>query len=261
MMRSMLFVPAKWNMLQKISRFHADGYIIDLEDSILSEEKDCALETVKNFLQSSETEERHFIIRINKERAEKEITELQEFPVAFMLPKFEAAADYSFMKRFEGKKEVLALIESPMGFVNLKEIAAENYITGLAFGAEDYSASVGMDNESALLQFPKSMIVMAAKAYKKAVYDTPSFAISDRDVFENEVKNARALGFDGKMAINPKQVEFINQTWRDADIETMMQIVEQYESMGEAVCVINGKVYEKMHIAHMKRKIKESGEI
>ena len=43
-MRSLLFIPAKEKMLNKIAELSADAYIIDLEDSIPEEDKEKALE-------------------------------------------------------------------------------------------------------------------------------------------------------------------------------------------------------------------------
>ena len=102
---------------------------------------------------------------------------------------------------------------------------------------------------------------MFAKANGKKVYDTPSFSIDDMTAFEDEVKQSVALGFDGKLAISPKHVACINSEFGAYDIDNMRQIVRQYESAGQAVAVIGGKVYEKMHIARMKRIITENGGI
>ena len=258
-MHSLLFVPAKSKMLQKIPKLHADCFIIDLEDSIEDNEKSAALEEVKSFLSVSDLDELRIIVRVNKSNAEHEMAALTSYNVGFMLPKVDRISDYDFVSRYAEKRTIVALIESPLGLINLDAIASANYITALAFGAEDFTASIGMANEVELLQYQKSRLVTFAKAYGRKVYDTPSFALSDQSTFEKDVANAKALGFDGKMAITPKHLDYINQMWADADIETMLSIIQKYESEGKAVSVINGKVYERMHIAHMIKIVKENG--
>ena len=258
-MHSLLFVPAKSKMLQKIPELHADCFIIDLEDSIEDSEKSASLEEVKNYLSVFDLDELQIIVRVNKSNAEHEMAALASYKVGFMLPKVDRISDYDFIGRYAEKRTIVALIESPLGLINLDAIASSNYITALAFGAEDFTASIGMTNQSELLQYQKSRLVTYARAYGKKVYDTPSFALSDQGTFEKDVANAKALGFDGKMAISPKHLDYINQMWADADIDTMLSIIQKYESEGKAVSVINGKVYEKMHIAHMKRIVKENG--
>ncbi len=52
-MRSLLFVPSVEKMMNKIAGFAADGYIIDLEDSIPMERKKEALDALVNFLNTS----------------------------------------------------------------------------------------------------------------------------------------------------------------------------------------------------------------
>ena len=47
---SLLFVPARENMLAKIASSEADAWIIDLEDSILKNEKAAALATAMPLL-------------------------------------------------------------------------------------------------------------------------------------------------------------------------------------------------------------------
>lgn len=257
MLRSLLFVPAKEKMLNKIASFTADGYIIDLEDSIGEEEKGNALNSVITFLN-----ERHdtpnLYVRLNKIRFEEEAIALNHFDVGFMLPKFEILDDYSKFRDVWDQHGVIALIETPMGVLNAHETAKCTWIDALAFGAEDYTASVNMLNDDVMLRPVKSILVMTAKAYNKKVFDTPSFKLNDENEFEQEVKNAVSLGFDGKMAISPKHIQFINDTFNSSDIDYMKSVISRYEADGNAVVVIDGEVYEKMHISRFKKIIKEN---
>lgn len=256
--RSYLFVPANEKMLGKIPGMKADAYIIDLEDSIEASEKDNALNRVISFLETYHGKKLY--VRVNADRIEKELSSLSGFDgIGIMIPKVENEKAYDAHKQFLSKHEIIALIETPKGIVNVDNIAKAEWVDMLAFGAEDYSASMNMKNSLDLLMFAKSKIVNCAKAYGKAVIDTPSFQISDIDKFEKEVNLAVDMGFDGKMLISPKHIDFINESFKSNDIEFIRRIVDKYEADGKAVNVIDGVVYEKMHINRMKKIIKENG--
>lgn len=258
-MKSLLFIPAKEKMLQKIGTFGADVYIIDLEDSIGSEDKENALERAKRLLSDAASKER-IVVRLNADRAEMELSELACFrKIGFMLPKFESPLQYDSLKDQLCSHFVIALVETPMGIVNIREIAACEWVDAIAFGAEDYTAKANMQNEEQYLVYPKGCVVAYAKAYGKMAFDTPSFKLNDRELFEAEVRNSVAMGFDGKLSISPKHIAYINEQFGICDIDLLRRIVCQYESSSEAVMVLDGKVYEKMHIDRMKRIIKENG--
>ena len=70
---------------------------------------------------------------------------------------------------------------------------------------------------------------------------------------KNEIKQAINLGYDGKLAIHPKQINIINDSFGIFDIEKIKHIVSTYEASGNAVCEIDGIVYEKFHINRYKK--------
>lgn len=256
--KSLLFVPAKDKMLAKIRSMNANAYIIDLEDSIPEEEKEEALLRVDDYLGGLSSLS-NIIVRINSNHAEREFSKLSKYAeIGFMLPKYEKENPYDQYEDLLKDHFTIALIESPRAIVELPLVCAKNYISALAFGAEDYTAKVNMENSVEYLFFPKSKLVTYAKAYDLQVFDTPSFKLNDEAEFEREVKNALSLGFDGKMAISPKHVQFINDTFNSNDLEYMKSVISRYEEDGNAVVVIDGKVYEKMHINRLKKIIKEN---
>ena len=245
-------------MLAKISTSEADAWIIDLEDSVANNEKVDALNTAVEFLRLSPFVENCFV-RIDRSYIGAQIMALKETSVrGFMFPKVE---DCDFVSEYWDilvNREVIALIETPLGIVGIDTIARNTGVTALAFGAEDYTAAVNMQNVEENLIALKSRLVMYAKAYGKCVYDTPSFCINDVAKADAEAENSASLGFDGKMAIHPRLIPGVNRAFKMHDIEQMRQIVSSYEKQGEAVLVLDGKVYEKMHINRFKRIIRES---
>jgi citrate lyase subunit beta/citryl-CoA lyase len=227
-----------------------------LEDSIIEEEKDDALNCLCDFLHGNKTNNTLFV-RLNKERYSMEAKTLSKFNVGFMLPKFESPDYYGQLVDIWNQHNIIALVETPRGVVNILEIANCVWVDAIAFGAEDFTASMNMQNNDAYLQSIKTTLVTYAKAFNKQIFDTPSFKISEQDDFEKEVENSVSLGFDGKLLINPKQIECVNKHFSEVDLDYLAYLVSEYDRRGEAVTIIDNKVYEKMHINRFRRIIKE----
>lgn len=252
-MRSLLFVPAEERRLAKIGKTNADAYIIDLEDSIDEKNKDIALEETIKFLNHHFFE--NLFVRINKDRHLEELKRLQNYSVGFVLPKMQSDKDYSDANEFLQNRKVIVLIESSKALMNINLIAAIPWIYALAFGAEDFTATSGFINDNKNLFVPKSMVSIAAKAYEKFVYDSPCFKLHDNSELKEELTQAIGLGYDGKLAIHPKQIDLINRSFQMQNINYLEDIVNRYDQSGKSVCEIDGFVYEKMHIDNMRKKI------
>lgn len=257
-MKSLMFVPSKPKMLGKIVSSEADACIIDLEDSINEADKEQALEDACEFLATKP--EKTIYIRVAGNHLLNEFERLSAYSFAgYMIPKFENPDVYKQYSSYFEDRDVIALVETPIGIVNIKEIASSPIVTMIAFGAEDFTSSIGMKNCAETLNYARSVIVTYGKAFGKQVIDTPSFIIDDMDALEQEIQTAVDMGFNGKLSIHPKQVAKINELFQLYDFDKMKEIVEQYEAAGQAVLRIDDKVYEKMHISHFKRILKENG--
>ena len=257
-MKSLMFVPSNPKMLGKIATSEADACIIDLEDSINEADKQQALEAACEFLATNP--EKPIYVRVAGNHLEEEFEKLSAYSFAgYMVPKFENPQNFEqYASYFEGK-DVIALVETPTGIVNIKEIASSPIVTMIAFGAEDFTSSIGMKNCAETLNYARSTIVTYGKAFGKQVIDTPCFIIDDIDALEKEIQIAVDMGFNGKLSIHPKQIAKINELFQLYDFDRMKKIIKQYEAAGQAVLRIEDKVYEKMHISHFKRILKENG--
>ena len=255
-MRSLLFVPAVERMLYKIPQLSADAFIVDLEDSIPDDKKVEALELVKTFLTKNT---KKVYIRLDEKHFDSELQTLESLAIeGYMIPKFENPDNYSIFEHYFYNRFVIALVETPSGIANLEKIASCKWVNAIAFGAEDYTSSVGMLNRFELLVGIRNMLVMYAKAFHKPVYDSPSLIIDNTEELKREIQLAKDMGFDGKMAINPIQISLIDSVYKSCDIEHIKSIIDRYKSSGKAVVKIDGKVYEKMHINKLEEKLKEN---
>ena len=257
-MKSLMFVPCRPKMLAKIPGSDADAVIIDLEDSVNEADKEQALDDACAFL--SAPCDKKIYIRTDEKHLKEELEKLSAYSFAgYMLPKFENPDAYcAYTSYFDGR-EIIALVETPAGIINLREIASCSFVSMIAFGAEDFTSCAGMKNCPETLVYARSAIVTYGKAFGKPVYDTPSFIIDSPEALEAEIQIAVDMGFDGKLAIHPNQVKSINRMFEYYDLEKMREIVSLYEVSGEAVLRTDSGIYEKMHIAHFKRILKEHG--
>ncbi|KAG5665031.1 hypothetical protein KAF25_008765 [Fusarium avenaceum] len=123
---------------------------------------------------------------------------------------------------------IIALIESAMGLANVLEICRVGRslgLAGLGFAAEDFMASVGLsklpDRREVLLA--RSTIVNACRAYSlPSIIDMVSVDVSqnthDNSLVE-ECNEGRCLGFTGKQAIHPSQVDTIQRAFGPSEDE------------------------------------------
>ena len=255
MYRSLLFVPSVTKMLQKIPSFTADSFIVDLEDSISEDNKEEALDSLVSFLS---TNHRNIFVRLDRNHMYEELRALKSLGIeGLMLPKFEDPSDFDDYIPYLECLKIIALIETPLGAVNTDKIAACRWVDALALGAEDYTASIGMKSTPEFLMQVRSRLIMYGRAYDKCIYDTPSFETKDMGKLECEVKLSRDMGFDGKLAINPKQIDPINRLFVSYDYDKLQYLIDEYEKAGKAVVMIDGMPYEKMHIKRFKKIITE----
>ena len=172
-----------------------------------------------------------------------------------VLPKVETAAHLHRATQILAGTPIslFALIETALGVINLKEIAqASPRLAGLLFGAEDLSADLGAtpSPDKWELLYARSAVVTAAAAYGLQAIDTVFTDLQDREGLAHESQFARQLGFTGKMAIHPHQVEIIQRVFSPtpAEIDQAQEIVTAYEThlaTGSAVFILNGRMVDR----------------
>lgn len=255
--KSLLFVPAEEQKLKKIKAFYSDAFILDLEDSIKESNKKNALKATKNFLETFECAENPIFVRINADNIEAEISELKDTGIeGVVLPKAESACKIEEIKESIGDKKIIPLIETPMGMVNLSAIAKQPSVWAIAFGAEDYCCEAGTKNEEHYLLPIKTEIVKYAHAYRKKCFDTIALEFKEKDKIYQSSLHSYNLGFDGKLAIHPSQVEQIHRAFNPKNEFYMKKVLEAFEKCENGVLKFEGKIYEKPHIEKIKRDLK-----
>ena len=77
----------------------------------------------------------------------------------------------------------------------------------------------------------------------------------DPEIMIRSAKEAKELGFSGKMSIHPKQVQIIHSVFNKIDIRKMNEILAAYEANDSGILIDNGKIYEKPHIESIRKKL------
>ena len=117
-----------------------------------------------------------------------------------------------------------ALIETTLGMVNVEAIATSSpRLEAMHFGVADYAASCrarttnigGLNPDYPGDQWHDglSRMLVACRAYGIRPIDGPFGDFNDPDGFLDGARRAAALGYEGKWAIHPSQIELANRVF------------------------------------------------
>ncbi len=246
--RSCLSVPGSSpKMLSKAPSLPADEVFMDLEDSVAPSAKEEARGNVVQALKEGDWTGKTVVVRANGVYTRWCAGDVQEVVGnagalidCIMIPKVESASDVTFVDNLlrmveettglERRIGIEIQIETPTGLRNIHEIAAASpRAETLIFGPADMSASLGLPALTAGLSMPGypgdhwhhvlSTILIAARHAGLQAIDGPYLVIKDLDGFREMALRARALGYDGKWALHPGQIDVLNEVFTPAQDE------------------------------------------
>jgi citrate lyase subunit beta/citryl-CoA lyase len=250
-------------MLGKAPGLPADEVFMDLEDSVAPLAKEEARGNVIQALKEGDWTGKTVVVRINgvyTKWCAGDITEVVsnagDLIDCLMVPKVEYATDVSFvdnlLRMIEdtiGLDRRLGLelqIETATGLRNIHEIAhASDRAETLIFGPADMSASLGLPTVTAGLPMPGypgdhwhhvlSTILVAARDAGLQAIDGPYLLIKDLDGFREMAMRARALGYDGKWALHPGQIDVLNEVFTPTqeEFDKSEALLEAYQHATE----------------------------
>ncbi|KAI0826860.1 Pyruvate/Phosphoenolpyruvate kinase-like domain-containing protein [Trametes gibbosa] len=247
--RSYLYVPATAErMLEKSLTTTSDVIIYDLEDSVPPSpaDKNGARARLAHFLSTRVGDlpsHERIAVRLNSNATPffaDDILQAMRLPCirTLVLPKIHSARDLDHVSEeiflgYKGHKlrnpdgphvQIVASIESAQAMHNLGEIAGwqSKYgaalggtLSALLFAAEDYCADTGIIRTTSRqeLLYTRSHIVVTAKAFRLKAIDMVCVNYKDLRYLRDECEDGRRLGFTGKQAIHPSQVDVIQSTF------------------------------------------------
>lgn len=249
--RSRLYLPGNEPKFYINAGLHnPDGIILDLEDSVAPSEKDAAQLIVRNALRAVDFYGAERMVRINQ--LPQGLDDLQYVVPhgvnVILIPKCESAEQIrqveleveSLKKIYKVKNDIyfMPIVESALSVIKAYEIvAASDNVCSLAIGLEDYTADLGTQrtNEGKESFFARSMVVNAAKAAGVQAIDTVFSDVNDMEGLRQSVIEAKALGFEGKGCIHPRQVKVVHEAFAPAseEIEKAKKIVKAFEDAKE----------------------------
>ena len=236
--RACLVVPAApAAKLAKGRGLEADEVVIDLEDAVVPAAKEAARAGVAAALGEGFAAP-SVAVRVNAIGTPwchldlAAIAASAREHVTVVLPKVEHPHDLGFADRLLAGTEaaagraapvrLLALIETAAGLQAVGEIAgASARLDGLIVGYADLAASLGRPagGGPADWRFAQDAVLVAARAAGIQAIDGPHLGIRDDEPFRAEVAHARALGYDGKWAIHPAQLDALRAAFTPTEAE------------------------------------------
>ncbi|CVK99003.1 related to citrate lyase beta subunit [Fusarium proliferatum] len=150
---------------------------------------------------------------------------------------------------------VIGLIESALGLANASSICHAGQRLGLVrlgFAAEDFMANVELSKlpDRREVLFARSAVVNACRGHNlPSIIDMVSIDVDHGTILEEESREGRSLGFTGKQAIHPSQVEAIQRAFGPSTEEVQWAVevfVGDIESQkqGRGAWKLNGSMID-----------------
>ena len=266
--RSLLFVPGnREDMLAKVGNLPADALIPDMEDSVPEGEKKHARELVHKTVKGLAQKGQAVIPRINalSTGLAKEDLAAVVSPQVYgvTVGKVESPWDIrevcSILDDLErqaglplGHTRLIPWLESASGIVHAYQIArASSRIVGVTFGAEDFTNDMAIQrsDEGAEVAYPRAVVAVAARAAGVLAFDTPQVNFRDVEGLKRQAQSGLSLGFKGKFAIHPGQLDTINTMFSPSpeEMEYARRVVaafQEAEARGSGATSLDGKMID-----------------
>lgn len=254
-------------MLDKALGFSPDAFVPDLEDSVPDAEKANARRITAAHLAKLGAHGIPVIPRVNAHNSgwfEEDLAAVTGASIyAVSVGKIQSTEDVAVISETlsgleseagleVGKVRLIPWIETARAVVHCYQICtASPRIVAVAFGAEDFTDDMGIERseDESELAYARSVVCTAARAAGIDALDTPFFRFKDPDGLRENVRAAKRLGFKGKFAIHPAQVDPINTLFSPsaAEIAYARRVVSAFEAAertGRGSTSLDGKVID-----------------
>ena len=268
LIRSLVFVPGnRENMLGRALSFDADIIMVDLEDSVPPGEKVAAREMAREWVPTLHREGKRVMVRVNSLDTGLTRPELEAVVSPSLhgisLGKVESVRDVrtadALLRPLEaaagievGSLRIIPWIETARAMWDARDIAeSSSRVVAIAFGAEDFTNDMGIErtDSGGEVTVPRSWVPVAARAAGVGALDSPFVRFRDPDALREDAGRARGMGYTGKFAIHPAQLEIINETFSPSaeEIEYARRIMEAWdaaEAAGRGSLALDGRMVD-----------------
>lgn len=268
LLRSLIFVPGnRANMLERALGFEADIIMVDLEDSVPPAEKVAARAIAAEWVPRLRKAGQRVMVRANALDTGLTRDELSAVisPDLYgvSVGKTESSWDLQEIERIisplefragleQGQVRLIPWIESARAIVNINEMAsALSRTVAIAFGAEDFTNDMGIQrsDDGDEVYHPRCTVAIAARAAGVASLDSPYVAFRNPEGLRKDAGVARQMGYTGKFAIHPAQIETINELFSPLpeDVAYARRVMEAWyeaEANGRGSLDLDGKMVD-----------------
>jgi len=273
--RSQLFVPGndERKVKKALDLLSCDSIIFDLEDAVPPDQKQSAREIIASAVDkisaSTIGKRREFCVRVNPSDSIFHSEDIEFFKnvkaiTSIVIPKSETKyvrEVHSMLPR----KNLIPIIESAKGFLELEDISKSEGVVAVSFGAADFANSVGgrVEEYTGNL-YVKTHVGIVARAYGIDPLDNVYFRISDTEGFRKEAENSRNLGYVGKQVVHPSQVDIANEVFSPSleEIAQARKIIEVYERSlreeGKGALRLDEQLVDAVHYRRAKQVLEMS---
>lgn len=250
-----LFVPAtRPERIAKAAQSGADAIIVDLEDAVPPADKSAARDGLVDWLVDVPVPVFVRINAVGSDWFEGDRRFVHNAKVAgVMLPKTQPAADIASVG---GELPVIGLIESAIGITSLPDICKSANLCQLAFGSIDYALDVGCrETRDALLLARLSIVTHSRANDLTAPLDGVTVSVSDADIIRSDTDYVVKMGFGGKLAIHPNQIEPITAALRpsDEDLDWARTVCAADDASNGAAMVVDGRMIDAPVVKKARR--------
>lgn len=304
--RCQLFGPgSRPELFEKLASSAADVVNIDLEDSVSPADKAQARINTIKAINEIDWGNKTLSVRINGLDTEfwyKDVVDLLEQTNGrldlIMIPKAGVAADLyavdalvssiELAKKSEKRIGFEAIIETAMGFANVKEIAgASKRLQSLHLGAADFAASMGMQTtgiggtqDGYYVLPPKDVeprtpaygdpwhavvaaIVSACRVHGVLPVEGPFGDFNDDEGFIAQARRVATIGMVGKWAIHPRQVELANRVFTPSakqvgEAREILNAMKEAERTGQGATTYKGRLIDIASIRQAEVIVKQA---
>ena len=266
--RSMMFLNAqKPGLIKDPYVYGPDSIMLDLEDAVAMKEKDAARFSLYHALQEINYRGVERVVRVNgldSDLWEEDILcSVAGGCDSIRIPKTETAEDVRKVeavveeaeKRFgreEGSVLIMAALESAKGVMNAMEICtASPRLFGIALSGGDYTKDLQttITGTGVELMGARQHMIIAARAAGVQCFDTVWTNLDDMEGFRRDVQTIKAMGFDGKSIINPRQIPIVHDIYTPTQkeiifAEKVVREIDEKSAQGIGVFTVDGKMID-----------------
>ena len=277
--RSMMFLNCqKPGLIKDPYIYRPDSIMLDLEDAVAENQKDAARYSLYHALQEIDYRGVERVVRINGLDTPHWKEDIRVCVAGgadtIRIAKTETAQDVHTVEehvlaaerefgRPEGSTLLMAALESCKGVLNALEVCkSSDRLIGIALSGGDYTKDLQtvITGTGVELQGARQQMIIAARAAGVQCWDTVFTNLDAMDVFEEEVKMIKMMGFDGKSLVNPRQIDVVHKIFTPTQKEIIFEEkvvkeIDEKKAQGIGVFTVDGKMIDIAFYDGAKRTI------